>query len=311
MGFNIGNLVGGIVNAGRNVVEAGRNVVENVVEKSQEVVGNVVDTTQDVFEAASEKVNQVAAPVVDFLAGSKDKVNDGKQVYADGTTRPAGTPIERDPSQPLVLHVNGIMTDLPGQQQALDAIAGQVPNAQVVGIHNATQGLLGDLGQAALDIFNKGSNPAVDSLADTMYAELEAGRPVHVMAHSQGGLVTSRAVEQVRQRLMMEGGLTPEQATARLNDVHIESFASAAPSWPDGPQYVHYINRADPVPGLVGLGAGPTEKGHPGEGAQIHYFTDLGGGTGFHNFNDTYLEQRVPFEQARAGDFSQTNDNRL
>jgi len=330
MGFGIGNLVSGAVNAGRNLVDKGRDVVENVVDKGQEVVdnvvdttqdvfetakakvqdvvGNVVDTTQDVFEAAKDKVQDVAAPVVDFIRGdSSDKKHDGVQLYQDGSTRPAGSPLEREPGKPLVLQVNGISTTLDGQKGALDAVADHT-GAQVVGIHNATEGMLRDLGQSALDTAGKGKNPAVDSLADTMYAELEAGRPVHVMAHSQGGLITSRAVEQVKQRLMAEGGMTSDQAEAKMQDLHIESFGSAAPSWPDGPQYVHYVNRLDVVPTALGLGPGIPGVGNPGEGAQIHYFQQKDGA---HNLNDTYLDQRVPFEQARTGDFTQHGENRL
>ncbi|MDQ3263296.1 MAG: hypothetical protein M3Y59_06510 [Myxococcota bacterium] len=308
MGFDIGKIVGGAVNAGRNLVDKGRDVVENVVDKGQQVVGNVVDTTRDVFETATEKVGDIAAPVVDFVRGdSSDKVHDGKQLYLDGSTRPAGAPLERDPSKPLVLQVNGISTTLNGQMSALKAVQAHT-GAQVIGVHNATEGMLRDLGQAALDTANKGKNPAVDSLADTMYAELEAGRPVHIMAHSQGGLITSRAVEQVKQRLMMEGGMTSDQAEAKLQNVQIESFGSAAPSWPDGPQYVHYVNRADPVPTALGLGPGIPGVGNPGEGAQVRYFFQTDGA---HNFNDTYLDQRVPFDQAYSGDFTQRGENRV
>lgn len=303
MGFGLDSIRRGI----SNVVDAGRNAVENVVEAGRDVVENVVQTGQnvveqgrDVFEGAVDKAQDIAGGITDFVRGrTDDKKNDGAILYPDGTSAPAGSTIERDPSKPLVLQVNGISTDLQGQVSALEAVQEATGGeAQVVGIHNATEGMLRDLGQAALDTLGKGHNPAVDSLADQIVAELEAGRPVHVMAHSQGGLITSRALEQVKQQLMMEGGMTAEQATSAMNNIQVESFGSAAPSWPDGPQYVHYVNLLDPVP--MGLGLAPG-FGNPGEGAVVRHFSES---SDFHSFNSTYMDNRVPFDQARNNDFS-------
>lgn len=316
MGFidSVRRGVGNVVDAGRNVIDQGREAVENVVDAGQNAVENVVETTRDVFEGAVDRGQDFVEGVVDrgqnfvegvgdFIQGrSDDKPFDGHHVYPDGTTRPPNSPLERNGDAPVVLHVNGITNDVADQTGALAAVeAATGGEAQVIGIHNATEGMLRDLGQAALDTAGKGHNPAVDSLADTIVSELEAGRPVHIMAHSQGGLITSRALDQVRQQLMMEGGMTQEQAEAAMGDIRVESFGSAAPSWPDGPQYVHYVNRLDPVPGALGLGPGIPGVGNPGRDAVVHHFNEP---TDFHSFNTTYMDNRVPFEQARNGDFS-------
>lgn len=84
-----------------------------------------------------------------------------------------------------------------------------------------------------------------------------------------------------------------------MGNIRVETFGGAAPSYPNGPQYVHYVNRGDPVGMLVGLGPLGTGRGR---GAQVHYFND-GLGIPAHGF-DRYMNHRVPFEQARRGDFT-------
>ena len=45
----------------------------------------------------------------------------------------------------------------------------------MVGVHNATEGMGADLPQCVKDKLDKGTNPAVDTLADTVYSEIEGG----------------------------------------------------------------------------------------------------------------------------------------
>ncbi|HSP81985.1 MAG TPA: hypothetical protein VLQ93_25920, partial [Myxococcaceae bacterium] len=91
-----------------------------------------------------------------------------------------------------------------------------------------------------------------------------------------------------------------------LSKLEVETFGAAACTYPDGPKYVHYVNNKDLVPTLFGLGNG---KGldeflrNPGKGAVVHRFEYGSGITGTHELNKAYLSHRVPFEQARAGQF--------
>jgi hypothetical protein len=129
------------------------------------------------------------------------------------------------------------------------------------------------------------------------------------MAHSQGALIASRAVGAAYNRLRIEDGLSASAARKRLSTIQIETFGGAARSYPDGPQYVHYVNVADAIPMTLGLGIGvpgldPTFR--PGSGAVIHRFTDFRLNPILSHdplFNDAYLSRRVPFEDARRGDF--------
>jgi len=247
---------------------------------------------------------------------SPDTVYDGDFVGANGRTFPPATPLNQVPAvtpsdgrQPneTLIYINGINTTKDGQAASLQTIA-DATGARVIGIHNATEGMITDLGQCITDKLDKGRNPAVDTLADTIYSEIKAGRSVHLVAHSQGGLITSRALNHVYQRLRIEDGLSRSATERRLGLVKVETFGAAAGHYPDGPQYVHYINRDDPVPSLFGLGwdidkLNPTL--HAGRGAVIHWFTDVHlNPIASHSFEDVYLPRRVPFDRARQGNFN-------
>jgi hypothetical protein len=237
-----------------------------------------------------------------------DRDFDGLFVGANGRTYPPSTPLANVPAvlpgdgrAPVgtIVYVNGISTTKDGQLGSLLQIADQT-GVRVVGIHNATQGGVVDVIQSAGDTFDVGRNPAVDTLADTVYGEINAGRTIHLMAHSQGALITSRALQDVYQRLRVEDGLSRREAERMLSRVEVETFGGAAGSYPDGPRYVHYVNRRDAVPGLFGLGPFANPLVHPGRGAVVHRFSE---GDNAHGFEQTYLPRRVPFEQARRRDF--------
>jgi hypothetical protein len=206
-----------------------------------------------------------------------------------------------------VLYVNGIQTNKEGQSASLQAIA-DTTGAKVIGIHNATEGFVSDLAQCVKDKLDKGTNPAVDTLADTLYTEIKAGRSVHLMAHSQGGLISSRALGDVYNRLRIEDGMSKGQAQELMGKINVETFGAAAMHYPDGPAYVHYVNRGDPVPGLFGLGPA-SDKWNPlvdgGKGSKVHHFNDFKlNPIAAHGFESVYLQHRVPFDQARAGNFN-------
>ncbi|MET0404259.1 MAG: hypothetical protein ABW123_17745 [Cystobacter sp.] len=245
----------------------------------------------------------------------RDKDFDGMLVGAGGQTFPPGTPLSQIPGvtprgnpnpDKTIIYVNGILTPLASQFSDMQAIADK-SGAKTLGVHNSTQGVIGDLAQSVKDKLDKGKNPAVDTLADTVYSEIKAGRQVHLMGYSQGGLITSRALTDVRNRLRIEDGLSTAEADKAMSRISVETFGAAATRYPDGPQYVHYVNNRDAVPTLTGLGGSfdPLKfLKDAGKGAVVHRFSD--GGINLarnHSLQDTYLQHRVPFEQARANRF--------
>lgn len=263
-------------------------------------------------EIAKAQVQPLAfAEVAQTTTAQKvdDKKFDGHYVGADGKTYPPDTPLSEIPAvipkdgvtnDRTIIHVNGIRTDVDGQAGSLQAVADQT-GSRVIGVHNATAGAVKDIAQSLGDKVDIGKNPAVDTLADTIYNELKAGREVDLMAHSQGALVTSRALTDVRNRLQAEDGLTRQQAEAKLANVRVETFGGAARRFPDGPQYVHYVNKKDGVPQAFGLRSFLNPFARPGRGAVTHYFKNS---TNPHSFDNTYLPERVPFEDARKGNFN-------
>jgi hypothetical protein len=320
------NLINQVRTGAEKAVDKVENAVQKTVNTVQNAAGTAVNTVQNVAGAAANKVQNVAdgfekaavggaKAVQGFFGGGNqpDKVHDGQFVGAGGRTFPPGTPLADIPGvtpknnpnpSSTILYVNGINTTKDGQYNSLEAIA-ETTGSKVVGIHNATEGMGADLAQCVKDKLDKGRNPAVDTMVDTLYTELKAGRDVHVMAHSQGGLITSRALSHLQNRLRIEDGMSQADVEKLMSKLHVETFGAAATRYPDGPQYVHYVNRGDPVPGAFGLGP-VADKWNPiadgGKGSKVRHFNEFHlNPIAAHGFESVYLKHRVPFDQARAG----------
>jgi hypothetical protein len=290
------------------------NPLESVVNAAKQGLADLprhLKMGLDVFESAHLR------EVERLFGGSAkpDRMFDGHFVGAQGKDFPPGTPLSQIPAvtprdnpnpSKTVLYVNGIMTPKEGQLKEMQSIA-DTSGARVVGIHNATQGLVTDLAQCVTDKLDKGSNPAVDTLADTVYNELKAGRDVHLMGYSQGGLITARALFDVERRLRVEDGLSKAETEKVMSRLNVETFGAASTRYPDGPAYVHYVNNADPVPTLTGLGGSVDPLDFlkdAGKGAVVHRFTDGNLNPISNHMVDTlYMKHRVDFDKARAGQF--------
>ncbi|MBZ4416357.1 hypothetical protein [Myxococcus sp. RHSTA-1-4] len=296
-------------------VQTGATQAANTVKTTAENVGQKLNTVVDGFESKSTKATSTVAGVFTAPKGAKDKVYDGKLVGAGGQTFEPGTPLSQIPAvtprnnpnaTATVIYVNGISTDKNGQSGELQSIADRT-GMRAIGIHNATEGVVSDLIQCVKDKLGKGHNPAVDTLADTLYSELKAGRSVHLMGYSHGGLITSRALKDVANRLRIEDGMSKAQVEQTMSRLNVETFGAAAARYPDGPNYVHYVNDKDIVPTLFGLGGSGKSPldflRDAGKGAKVHYFSEKNMFSGAHALADTYMKHRVPFDEARAGRF--------
>jgi len=269
-----------------------------------------------------------------FPDGSQDL--DFTSGATDVSRVPAFKPRGRAPTGETILYVNGIGNDAFEQAKSAQAFA-DVSGANVVPIHNATEGTLVDLLQSGADKVGSRDNPAVRTLANTIVEELRQGHDVHIAGHSQGGLICERALNEVDKYLQTrpeDGGPRPGEAermrdafygnpdTGDKSRVKVETFGSAGGTYPRGPRYVHYQNTRDPVPSLVGLGNRPgfqdigpldmltdpdgkeIQRRAGGPGAVVDYIDDDRGGPGeAHDFNTGYLHQRVDFDLAEQGRF--------
>lgn len=264
------------------------------------LLGEVNRPTQNVAAKAPAKL----AGVTPLPPGQKDVAYDGALLGANGQAFPANTPISALPAvlpksgtagKETVIFVNGVGESKNGMSGEMQMIADKTQEP-VVGIYNATEGMLKDYTQTIEDRFDLGKNPAVDSLADVVYSKLKNGEPVRIAGYSQGGLICSRALEDVKNRLQLEDGLSGAQVKQRLGLVTCETFASAASSYPDGPHYVEYVNRLDPVQlfSFRSFGENPPNiLVHQGEGAITHAFNSFGWKA--HDLG-TYLSHYVPFK---------------
>lgn len=264
--------------------------------------------TNPLRAAAQNVVSAVRQPTPAPTTGVKPRELDGMLLGGDGKAYPANTPYTQvPPTKPTngrqpegtILFVNG-MGETPANSLAQARRVADATGMQVVNLYNATEGAVRDLLQAAGDTVDLGTNKAVDSLADQLYARLMAGESVRLMSHSQGGLITSRALTDVRNRMVAEGGLTRQEAEAKLSKVGVETLGSAAPSWPDGPRYVHYVNRSDFVPMALGMGRPFTQPGKDANVITFGRFNPFGGWFGGKGHDSTtYLAQYVPFAEAQ------------
>lgn len=217
--------------------------------------------------------------------------SDGFIVGANGQAHPPGTsPGEVNavrpssgPGDETVIFVNGQGTNPASFGDNLQQIA-NATGANVVGVYNATAGLPLDTLQSLGDKLNLSNNRATETTANLIYDQITQGNDVRLLGHSQGGLIISEAIEDVSNRLRADGR-SAQEVERLLGQITVETLGAAATTYPDGPNYTHYINQADFVPRELGLGETnpplfdhtPNQLGvdtHPGEGATVIQFED-------------------------------------
>ncbi len=218
----------------------------------------------------------------------------GSQYYPRGT-QPAqlrGVPPERGDAKYRIIFINGINTSLESHRRSQQALANKA-GAEVVGVYNATEGILQDLRQSAADKLSISKNPATKTLADLVYQELKRGAgPVRVVAHSQGAISASNAMPDI-ERQLRRAGYSRQQRQQMLSRVRIDTFGGAALTYKDGANYHHYVNRLDIVPLATGQG-GPLAR--PTKGGKVTLFTCFHDTPLQHSFEDVYLRHWKPSE---------------
>lgn len=111
------------------------------------------------------------------------------------------------------------------------------------------------------------SGAAVETLKGVIADHLARQEPVHIRGGSAGTVIISEAIHGTRNRLARETRLRGDWA-APLGLLRVETHGSVARDFPDGPRYIHYAAKPDPVP-KIGV-AGPVA--HPGARALIASF---------------------------------------
>ena len=175
-------------------------------------------------------------------------------------------------SSDTVVYVNGINTSIEKQRQDMRYIAA-AKGHKVIGVHNATAGVVRDLGQCLLDKLDMQKNSAVKTVENMVKQAMKSGQQLALIAHSQGALICSRALWGVQKELR-EGGLSEKEAKEKLAVVNLETAGGAAHTYPDGPSYHHRVNRFDPVPGSAGINSYVPGK-KLGENAKVTVITRI------------------------------------
>lgn len=226
-----------------------------------------------------------------------DMEYDGTFIGADGKSYPPGTPLTQIPwvmppdgrsNGDVIIYTNGITSSLDDFNDDLKDIA-RVTSSPIIGVYNATDGQVNDLLQTEGDRWGICNNKAIHTLAQSIYTQLKAGNTVHLMGHSQGGVIDSQALAMVRNRLVAEGK-TPEEAKAILSNVTVEVLGSMARLYPDGPRYINYVNQSDWF--AVILGTTIPINSHAGEGAKVIRFDSRDSDIDKAHGLDTYLQYR-------------------
>lgn len=216
----------------------------------------------------SERVVPVGT-VADFRG--RDLDCDGLFLGSDGQVYPASARADDVPafgpssdhsSGARIVFVNGVLTPAEAEIQMCRSLA-DATGAEVVALHNGTSGdalvdglqCLGDKGARVLHEFGLPyRNDATASVVHLVEDAIESGTPINLFGHSQGGLILSSALTEVSDRLRDQGA-DQDEIAAKLSVVHVQTFGGAAWSYPDGLDYYHHVNSADPVPDFTGLGA--------------------------------------------------------
>jgi len=163
-----------------------------------------------------------------------------------------------------ILFVNGINTT--AQESFLQAQdAANRTGQPVVNVHVATNApgnfqfwgvdplgtMFGDAPRAVLNHFGWETDPAAAPLQSAIVDRLQhTSQPVDVLAHSMGGIVTTEALEGVRQQLLRQ--MSPQQADAELSRIHLETLGTASNVEVPGVQYYNLVASNDAIAETLG-----------------------------------------------------------
>ena len=143
----------------------------------------------------------------------------------------------------------------------------------------------------------------VSTLTDLMIRSIERGEELHVRGGSIGPAMISAAL--VRAKLVLQRRTRrPGEADRMMRLLKIETFGSIEPYFPNGPRYIHYVNRKDLIPKVIGVNSAVME---PGRSSVIALFDDEAPPI------EADFEETTPdvYEDLSRHGFSVYNQNRL
>ncbi|HEX2270521.1 MAG TPA: hypothetical protein VHH35_13335, partial [Pyrinomonadaceae bacterium] len=141
--------------------------------------------------AQNARRNAAAAPALlnHFAVQQQNTVTassrSGSDVQYDGTWIDPALPSGGLQTSVPTIYVNGILNSVHDQARFMSGLA-DATGSVVYGIHNASQGIFGDLWQSLRDKLDLGRNPPVDAVAEYVHDQLVNGGnvPVNLVGHS-------------------------------------------------------------------------------------------------------------------------------
>lgn len=230
------------------------------------------------FDHALDAGRSVLQGGVTFVGGSAETVykawtdanSDGHLLGPNGAVYPPGSELSEvehfkpsvgpDRDYTVVL-VNGIINSPDALRDNCQRVADQL-HVHVVGLYNSTWGFSADFGEAVGEKLGAPGNAAVTQIAVLIEEAVLSGHRLHLMGHSEGALLISHAVREMKDYLREE---MPEKAIEKAmhDNVWVDTLGGAAYTYPVGPTYIHHYNENDFVPRAFGaqewtLGPGET-----------------------------------------------------
>lgn len=190
-----------------------------------------------------------------------------------------------------ILYVNGILWTKDLQQDDLQMIASQL-GRNFVGMRHASQNVGADLVRCLTDKLGAETDAVSQNLRTILRERCQRGETTELIVWSRGALLANTALRMVKQDLVNEG-CSPDEMKRLMSLIHVESWGGAVTFWEDGPQYVHLINRNDPIC-MFGMRS-PVK--HPGEGAKVVTFDSRPFPLG--HMAETYVEESARWRNGR------------
>ena len=195
-----------------------------------------------------------------FFIGANDCAYDPRLVLSDDVP-PTGQEYSHL-GEPMFM-VNGANGTVVNSEVRLKSIA-ITKQRPVIGIFNAPANILGELNKF-IDIHNN----AAETIRRETFSRVLINREFTVIGLSQAGFIVSRGLSLLKTDLIETFPFRYRKRQKLLKLINVETVGVIGIFFPNGPNYVHYVNKRDIIPLTTGVGSAAF---HPGRGAVIANF---------------------------------------
>lgn len=148
---------------------------------------------------------------------------------------------------------NGLNTTIHEHYEFLKTLS-DFHEAPLVGVHSAKmKNVRGEFKRGIDDSLDRRDNPTINTGRDLVLSTILANEPLSLIGISHGCSILTKALNRAAFLLREQKGWSTEQVEEAFALLKIETYGGATWSYPDGPQYRHYIYKPDPVPFTFGL----------------------------------------------------------